>query len=119
MSAFPVLNSSAVLQFPAGRTLSYSTDIVQFIDGTEQKYRAYARPIHTWEIKLGALREDEVQRVMAFVQQVRGPLDTFSFTDPWDGVVYPSCSLAGETATAEFLDLSRARTRVVIRENRG
>ena len=119
MSTFPVLNSSAVLQFPASRTLSYSTDIVQFIDGTEQKYRAYGRPVHSWEIKLDALGEDEVQRVMAFVQQVRGPLDTFAFTDPWDGLVYPSCSLAGETATAEFLESSRARTRLVIRENRG
>ena len=119
MSAFPVLNSGAVLQFPASRTLSYSTDIVQFIDGSEQKYRAYARPIHTWEIKLDALEEDEVQRVMAFVQQVRGPLDTFAFTDPWDGVAYPSCRLASETASAEFLEPSRARTRLVIRENRG
>ena len=119
MSAFPVLNSSAVLQFPASRTLSDSTDIVQFIDGTEQKYRAYGRPVHTWEIKLDALGEDEVQRVMTFVRQVRGPLDTFSFTDPWDGVVYPSCSLASEAAAAEFLDASRARTGLVIRENRG
>jgi hypothetical protein len=34
MSAFPALKTGAVLQYPAQRAVQFSTDVVQFIDGS-------------------------------------------------------------------------------------
>ncbi len=117
MSTLPVLNTGAVLQFPASRSFSFSTTIVQFVDGQEQRYPAYAKPLHRWMIRFDALQEDELQRLIAFVGSVGGPVGTFSFTDPWDGVVYPSCSIEGQDTEAELYDALRCKTSMIVREN--
>ena len=44
MSAFPKLKTGAVAQYPASRALSQATEVVRFLDGTEQRYRAAGRP---------------------------------------------------------------------------
>ena len=119
MSTFPVLNSGAMLQFPASRTLSFSTTIVRFVDGREQRYPLYTKPVHRWAIQLDALGDDEMQRLISFVEAVGGPVGTFSFTDPWDGVVYPSCSIEGQDTDAQFHDAMKAKTRIIVRENLG
>ena len=38
---FPTLKTGAVMQYPGKRILQFSTDVVRFLDGTEQRYREY------------------------------------------------------------------------------
>jgi phage-related protein len=117
MSSFPVLKTGAVIQFPAIRKLEFTTDVIQFIDGAEQRFRGYDRQYRSWTIRLAALDETELQRVRAFAQQ-NGATGLFSFTDPWDGTVYPSCRIDGTGLEDMLNGLARAATSVVIREFR-
>ena len=100
MATFPLLDSGAVIQYPATRTSEASTEIIQFVDGSEQRFRNYSSPYHSWAIRLFALDEGEIQQLRNFIVETNGGSGTFSFTDPWDSNVYPSCSLQGN----DFLD---------------
>jgi hypothetical protein len=118
MSTFPVLKTGAVIQVPTSRTMQFATDVVQFMDGTEQRYCEYALPYHSWIVKFNALDDGELQNIRAFVQQMNGAAGLFSFTDPWDETVYPTCSLQGDTVTDSLTGPFQTGTSLSIRENR-
>src|ERR1700737_4467549 len=63
MNVFPVLKTGAVMQYPAERWASYSTQTVRFLDGTEQRFGDYSTPLHRWVIRLVALDETEMHLV--------------------------------------------------------
>src|SRR5437879_574409 len=117
MSSFPVLKTGAVLQFPASRALEFSTDVIQFIDGSEQRFRGYAGQYRLWMIRLNALDETELQKMRSFAQD-NGATGLFSFTDPWDGTVYPSCRIDGTGIEDLLSGPAQAATSLVIREFR-
>ena len=117
MSSFPVLKTGAVIQYPASRALEYATDVIQFIDGAEQRFRGFDQSYRSWTIRLDALDETELQRVRAFAQQ-NGATGLFSFTDPWDGTVYASCRIDGTGLEYLLNGPAQAATSVVIREFR-
>ena len=118
MATFPLLRTGAVIQYPATRTVKVSTEIIQFVDGSEQRFRNYSTPYHSWMIPLAVLDEGEIQQLRNFIVQTNGGAGTFSFTDPWDAIVYPSCSLQGN----DFPDLLSGPfsggVTLTIRENR-
>jgi len=118
MTNFPVLKTGAVAQYPARRTVSYQNQALRFLDGTEQRYRDSGGPLHGWEIRLAELDEGEMAALEAFLITNQGIFATFSFTDPWDGTVYPNCSLASDemdlTSAGEML----GSTSLMVVENR-
>ena len=118
MSTFPILKTGAVIQVPASRTLRFATEVVQFIDGSEQRFRGYAQPYRRWILTFDTLDEDELQNIRTFVQQVNGAADLFSFTDPWDGAVYATCSIEDATVTDSLKGPMQGGTSLIIRENR-
>ena len=118
MSDFPVLKSGAVLQIPAVRSTTFSTDIVRFLDGTEQRFRDYAQPRHRWIVNLDRLDETEIQRIREFIRRQNGKVGIFSFTDPWDGTEYPHCSFEGTDITDTCGGPTRGRTSIIIRQNK-
>lgn len=118
MATVPSLSTGVVLQYPATRSRSYKTQVVEFLDGGEQRFSQFPRPMHRWEIRLDQLTEQELETILTFVQEVQGPADTFSFVDPWDGKQYATCSLEAANMTAEWMNELRTRTTLVIRENR-
>jgi hypothetical protein len=69
-------------------------------------------------IRLDLLDEGELARLEEFFQSQQGRLGQFSFTDPWDDMVYPDCSLESDVIELNFEDLMRGRAMVVVRENR-
>jgi phage-related protein len=93
MSNFPTLKTGATLQYPAQRATEFSTDVVRFIDGSEQRYRGYQAPLKRWIVQLDLLDETELHVLREFFRTESGAAESFSFTDPWDGTVYPNCSL--------------------------
>ena len=118
MSAFPLLKTGAVLQYPATRVIQNSTCVLRFLDGTEQRFREYQSAVRKWMVRLDLLDESEMAAVEEFFVTQQGPLGTFSFTDPWDGTTHPNCSLEGDAVPLELRDLMRGRTALVVRENR-
>jgi phage-related protein len=115
---FPVLKTGAAMQYPAKRTLQFNTDTVRFLDGTEQRFRDNPSVLHQWTIQLDLLDESELDRLDQFFLTNQGRFGSFSFTDPWDGTVYPNCSLAGDTFGFQLRAEMRGKTSLTVRENR-
>lgn len=118
MATFPTLKSGAVAQYPSDRTRQYATQVCRFLDSSEQRFPNYGPPLLRWVIKLDWLDEAELLNLETFFLSEAGQAGTFSFTDPWDGTVYPNCSLDTGMLGLEFRDVGRGVTQVVVKENR-
>ena len=118
MSDFPLLKTGAVMQYPARRALSFSTRVLRFVDGSEQRFRQFAAPLRRWVIRLELLDEEELGALEQFFRDRQGAYGEFSFTDPWDGVEYPSCSFDQDEAGWELAGRERGAATLVVRENR-
>ncbi len=119
MSTFPRLKTNAVAQYPAKKVLRFQNQVLRFVDGTEQRYRDSAGAAHIWEVRLDQLDDGELAALEEFFLSSEGAFGSFVFTDPWDGQVYPDCSLDGDEMELEVVEEMRGRTSLTIRENRG
>ena len=117
MPSFPILKTGAVAQYPAERQIIFSTQVLEFIDGNEQRFREYRQAIRRWVIRLDLLDEGEFQAIAEFFDQ-GDPASPFSFTDPWEGTVYPSCVIEGDELQGQFLSGARVKTELKIKESR-
>lgn len=115
---FPTLKTGAVLQYPAKRTLKFNTDAIRFVDGSEQRFRESPSVLHQWTIQLGLLDEAELAALDQFFVTNQGRFGSFSFTDPWDGTVYPDCSLGEDEFGFQLSGEMRAKTVLTVCENR-
>lgn len=118
MNDFPVLATGAVTQYPAERNLVFSTQVVRFLDGSEQRFREIAQPLHRWVIQLDNLSEREMNQLREFFRIQDGGAEPFRFTDPWDGTQYPACSLDTDQMVELFAGQGGAKTTLAITENR-
>jgi len=118
MANFPNLKTGVVAQYPADRSRQYSTQAYRFVDGSEQRFPAYGAEIKRWSIRLGSLDERELIVLGDFFVTMAGRAGQFSFTDPWDGTVYPNCSMDSDEFGAELLAPGKASAIVIVRENR-
>jgi hypothetical protein len=118
MTIFPQLKTGAVAQYPATKVLRFQTQTIRFLDGSEQRYRDSAGPLHQWVIRFSELDEAEMAAFDSFLIENQGRLGNFSFTDPWDGIQYQSCSLADDVLNVTSLAEMRGQTSVTVIENR-
>ena len=118
MATFPRLRTEAVMQYPAGRTRTFATEIVRFVDGSEQRYRDFGAELQRWTIRLDLLDEVELTALEEFFTALQGAFGSFSFTDPWDGKEYADCSLEQEQFEILLAGEGRGQTSLVVRENR-
>ncbi|MFN0106533.1 MAG: DUF2460 domain-containing protein [Bryobacteraceae bacterium] len=118
MNEFPKLKTGAVAQYPAQRTTRYSTRVMRFMDGSEQRYREFSGPLRRWVIELTTLDEEEMDALEAFFLAEQGGYGTFSFVDPWDDLEYADCSLENPDAFFDFTGFHDGRTTLVVRQNR-
>lgn len=118
MANFPTLKTGAVAQYPSDRTKRFSTQVLRFLDGKEQRFRGYGAPLKRWLIRLEQLDEAEMAGLEQFFIEQGGRAGVFAFTDPWDGTVYATCSFEGDTMTAEYRGQGDGGTSVVVKENR-
>ena len=117
-SSFPKLKTNALAQYPATKDVRLRNQVVWFVDGVQQKYRDSSGPLHQWEIQLNQIDEGEMAAIEQFFAENQGRFGSFSFTDPWDGRVYPDCSVATDDLTLVSLDAMRGKTSFIVRENR-
>ena len=118
MANFPALKTGAVAQYPSDRTRRFSTQVLRFLDGGEQRFAGFGAPLKKWLIRLALLDETELAGLEEFFVEQGGRAGTFTFTDPWDGTVYPNCSFEGDTMTADYRGRSDGAASVVVKENR-
>ena len=118
MSEFPRLQTGAVAQYPARRVTRYQTQVMRFVDGSEQRFREFGGPLRRWVIELTTLSDEEMEAMEAFFIAEQGGHGTFTFVDPWDDAEYTGCSLDNPDAFFNFTGLHDGRTRLVVRQNR-
>jgi hypothetical protein len=118
MATFPSMKTSAVAQYPARRRVRYQNDRLRFVDGTEQRYRDCAGPLHEWEIRLELLDEGELAALEGFFLANQGAFGSFTFTDPWSGKAYENCSLAADRIELTASGEMRGATTLLVREGR-
>lgn len=118
MATFPLLSTGAVTQYPSGATDKFATEVMQFVDGSEQRFRMLKTPQRSWSIRLGLLTDREMEAVEQFCRDVQFEFGSFTFVDPWDGTEYVDCSLDGAAITSRASGPIRYETNLVIRRNR-
>jgi len=118
VAAFPVLKTGVVAQYPVDRQKNYSTQVLRFLDGSEQRFSAYGATLRRWVIRLDLLDEGELANLAAFFEAQGGRAGVFSFTDPFDATVYPSCSFDADEFQATYGGPQAGQASVTIRENR-
>ena len=116
MATFPILQSGRTAQYPMIRTIEQRSDVISFLDGTDQR-SAVARARRRWMIDLAMLDEQELSALRTFVSQQHGSAGNFQFTDPLDGVVYADCSLEADSEEFTLDDHGRSSVKLIIREN--
>ena len=117
MSTFPTLKTGAIMQYPAPRGIQFSTVALEFVDGSEQRFRSYAGPLHRWVVQLSLLDQTELQELQEFVRSLDGQAEKFAFTDPLDGTTYPSCSLGSDSMSAALAAEWNGQTTLIVVEN--
>ncbi len=117
MAEFPTLKTGAVAQYPLQRTSTYSTEVVQFLDGSEQRFPNFRAPLRRWSIRLDQLDETEAAELTQFFEDHPANV-AFAFTDPFDGTTYPNCSIDQNEFALTLNAEAQAGLEIVIRENR-
>jgi hypothetical protein len=118
MADFPTLKTGAVMQYPAERALGFSTEVLNFVDGSEQRFRGWGAPLRRWIVRLDLLEDAEMKRLESFFDASQGANGSFQFTDPRDGTVYENCSLEEDEMAIEFNAEQQGKMVLVVRENR-
>jgi hypothetical protein len=119
MSSFPKLKSGAIMQWPAARELRFSTEVLEFADGSEQRFRHFSHLVRRWIVELNQLDEEDLTTMEVFYAQQQGGFGTFSFTDPWDGTVYATCQFDHSDMLANYGSILGGSATLIIREVKG
>jgi hypothetical protein len=108
MAYFPRLRTNAVTQYPSGTSSSYKTDILRFMDGTEQRFPQWGQVRRSWTIRLELLDEVEVHGIRKFFEAQSGSFESFTFVDPWTGNEFDGCVFEGDALEVDFRSVNRA-----------
>lgn len=110
MASFPLLSSGAVTQYPAPLATSQSSQVIRFLDGTDQRYLTQGRTFRQWQIKLNLLNENEIQQIEAFFAAQLGDYSPFAFPDPFSGTSVPNCRIAIPGLVTDYLGVDVSST---------
>lgn len=114
MASFPILSTGAPLQYPFVQRRRYVTQVVQFLDGSEQRFKMRLRAELQWQMKYSLLAETETRPQEDFVRELRGSGTAFSFPDPYSGVNESSCRLTNSNHMEIHEDNNHASTTVSV-----
>ena len=118
MSTFPKLKTQAIAQYPAIRTVVFSTSVIPFMDGQEQRFRDFAAPLLVWTIDLSQLDDEEVSNLEVFFIEQSGSFSAFDFVDPWNETVYSDCTLDNPEVLLQYQGNQAGSVRLRVRQNR-
>ena len=118
MSDFPTLKTGAITQYPSERLTGYSTTVLRFVDGSEQRWREQPSLTRRWVLRLASLDESEAAALAQFFDAQAGRAGHFSFQDPWDASLYTDCSFEQDSLPLDVAGEGRSAAVVTIRENK-
>jgi hypothetical protein len=118
MLTFPTLKTGSVTQYPATASQSFSTEVLQFMGGDEQRYLTSPGPLLSWSIQLTNLDDAELHALESFFLGAAGRYKTFSFTDPSTGTAHPNCSVATDILAETFTGELRSALTLLIHQGR-
>src|SRR4051794_14311487 len=116
-ATFPRLKTGAVTQYPSSRGVSFETEILRYLDGSEQRWRSNAGGQRWWELKLSSVSEEELCAIEEFFVSQQGRFGRFTFVDPFDGTEYPNCSFDADSLHGQLFDEESAQSTLIIRMN--
>ncbi len=116
MAQFPKLKTQAIAQYPAATQLAFRTDVVRFVDGSDQRFRRWGGPVRSWTIVLDQLDEGEVHALRRFFEAHAGRAGTFSFMDPWTETEYERCAFDTDELPLRFSEIQSSSATIRIRE---
>jgi phage-related protein len=118
MAAFPLLSTGAVAQYPSSRVIEAQVRVLRFLDGREQRFPGTKGQGKRWVLRLWHVSDSELAAIETFFAAQQGRVGSFSFTDPWNGTVYPNCSFDDDELSAVLTAEDRGAMAMTIRENR-
>jgi hypothetical protein len=115
MNTFPFLSTGAVTQYPLGIATGQSSQVIRFLDGTDQRFRIQGRMLRRWQIRLDLLNESEIGALEAFFNSQLGTYSAFVFPDPCSGAEVPNCIFGADAFSSDYegVDVSSASFWVV------
>lgn len=116
---FPLLSSGAVTQYPLLYGATQSTSAIQFLDGSDQRFRTRGQQLRSWEIRLTLLNDSEMQGLESFFVSQQGAYSLFTFPDPISGVEVPNCILSSSELVTSYQDLNSGSLSLWVMETNG
>lgn len=116
MARFPRLQTRAITQYPAGSGSTRRTEVLRFVDGTEQRFRQWPGARRHWVVRLDLLDEAEVDELRRFFEAQSGRFGRFIFVDPWTNEEIENCAFGSDSMEIDFRSENRAAATIVIVE---
>lgn len=119
MNTFPAITSAAVTQYPAVIQYSQGVQVIEFLDGLEQRFLLQSRAFRLWRINLTLLNEDEVQQIENFFADQQGVYSAFTFPDPFSCTNIENCRFASPTLLTDYVDVDNSSNSCWVMETNG
>lgn len=119
MANFPTLSTGAIAQYPVSRAATFATEVIQFLDGSQQRCMMRGKLLRRWQLTLTQLSEEELLSIEQFFDAVQGNFGLFTFTDPITGASVPNCRLQNPSVITQYLAVGNGSAVVLIEETNG
>ncbi|MGA7411698.1 MAG: hypothetical protein WBW33_14560 [Bryobacteraceae bacterium] len=116
MATFPALSSGAIAQYPMPAYVARTTQVVRFLDGSDQRCIVRARPVRWWVVKLSLLNDVELALLEGFFTEEQGGFGLFDFPDPFSGQTITNCRLATSALETLYEGPDQGSTELTIME---
>lgn len=117
MPSFPTLTSGEICSYPLTRTRRFRTGVVQFVDGSEQRYAMGNGSLEEFELQAVGVSTTDKNTVRDFYLARGGPLDS-----GWDltleGTTRHNCTFVEASFLAEQQGYNRWNVSVRVRQTR-
>lgn len=119
MATFPALQSGAISQYPLPMAQGQQTQVIRFLDGSDQRYLLQGRTFRRWEIKLTLLTDTEISGLENFFIEQQGSYGIFDFPDPISGSDVPNCRFGNPSLSSVYEGLNMNSTSLWVIETNG
>lgn len=116
MLNFPKLSSGAISQYPTVQQTTALTNVMKFIDGSEQRFASSGKGLQAWQVSYELLNEQEFASIISFIQSTQAGTQAFAFRDPRTGITHNCCRLDLHQFKALYRE-GRSSLRLLIRED--
>jgi hypothetical protein len=116
MPTFPTLSTNAVAQYPLGQTQAFTTEVIRFLDATDQRCIVRANGLRQWLVRVDLLNDGELATLEQFFAQMQGPATLFDFFDPTSGQSVPNCRLANGNAVTTYAAENAGTSQLIVTE---